>query len=72
MSDQLDKINKLEENIIAMEKELEKYQQLFLEDDGVVDSEEQSRLDTMFATINDVVAELFKRKAALPPDSIVT
>lgn len=68
MSDKLDKINKLEENIIAMEKELEKYQELFLEDDGIVDSEEQSRLDTMFATINDTVAELFKRKAALPPE----
>lgn len=68
MSDQLDKINRLEADIIAMEKELEKYQDLFLEDDGKIDAEEQGMLDSMFATIKDTVEELFRRKAALPPE----
>lgn len=68
MSDQLDKINKIEADIIAMEKELERYHGFFLEDDGEISDAEQSSLDTMFATIKDAVEELFRRKAALPPE----
>lgn len=67
MADKLEKIVRLEENIIAMEKEILKYQEMF-EADGVITKEEQGQLDAMFSTINAVVKELFRRKAALPPE----
>ena len=68
MSDQIDKINKIEGVIITMEKELEKCQALFLEDDQKISTEEQGQLDLMFLNLNKVVADLFQRKAALPPE----
>jgi hypothetical protein len=68
MSDKLDKINKLEENIRAMEQELLAIEEDYLNNDGHIDAEEQEHLDDMFATIRDAVDELFRRKAALPPE----
>lgn len=68
MSDKLEKINKLEENIRAMEEELLKYQDLFLADDGVIDKAEQNMLDDMFAVVNDAVEALFVQKGKLPPE----
>lgn len=72
MSEALEKINKLEENIIAMEQELLDIEQDYLDNDGVIDAEERQHLDEMFAVINDAVEELFQRKAALPPEITLT
>ncbi|MGH1339363.1 MAG: hypothetical protein ACRBFS_24805 [Aureispira sp.] len=68
MPDPIEKINKLEENIIAMEQELLNIEADYLNNDGEIDNEEREHLDDMFAVINDAVAELFQRKAALPPE----
>ncbi len=67
MATKLEKILNLETNVIAMEQELVKYHDMFLAD-GVIDDYEQEQLDTMFATINNVVEEIFQLKAALPPE----
>ena len=68
MSKQLEKINKLEEQIRTMEEDLIAIQEEYLENDGVIDKEEKGELDRLFNIIKASTQVLFQRKAELPPE----
>ena len=45
---------KIQEKLQLYKQELKKYKQLFLDDDGKVDSNEQNELDDMLVTIQSI------------------
>ena len=49
---------KIQEKLQTYKQELEKYKQLFLDDDGKIDSDEQAELDEMLAIITELEGEL--------------
>jgi hypothetical protein len=49
---------KMKQQLAKYKAELKKYKKYFLEDDGIIDSEEQKQLDAMLATIQSIEANL--------------
>lgn len=69
MASKLEKIEKLESNIIMIERKLLEYKKMFEESGDGIDANEQKQLDKMFAAIEKAVEKLFQHKASLPPET---